>query len=109
MNDNITSNVLKFAYDTKVFRMVNNYGDKQHLQYDVDKLVKWSEKWHMLFNFRKCKCLHTVTHGNLDVNYKRRDTVLGTTASVISDTLLIAVFNIKTVFIFYVWLFFVLC
>ena len=62
----------------------------------------------MLFNFRKCKYLHTG-HGNLDVNYKRGDTVLGTTASVISDTLLLAVFNIKTVYIFYVWLFFVLC
>ena len=32
----------------------------------------------MLFNFRKCKCLHTG-HGNLDVNYKMGDTVLGTT------------------------------
>ena len=32
----------------------------------------------MLFNFKKCKCLHTG-HGNLDVNYKMGDTVLGTT------------------------------
>ena len=32
----------------------------------------------MLFNFGKCKCLHTG-HGNLDVNYKMGDTVLGTT------------------------------
>ena len=31
----------------------------------------------MLFNFGKCKCLHTG-HGNLDVNYKLGDTVLGT-------------------------------
>ena len=29
---NITSNVLKFAYDTKVFRKVNTDDDKQHLQ-----------------------------------------------------------------------------
>ena len=34
--------------------------------------------WQMLFNFGKCKCLHTG-HGNLDVNYKMGDTVLGTT------------------------------
>ena len=33
----------------------------------------------MLLNFGKCKCLHTE-HGNLDVNYKMGDTVLGTTA-----------------------------
>ena len=44
LDDNITSNVLKFADDTKVFRKVNNDGDKQHLLNDVDKLVKWSEK-----------------------------------------------------------------
>ena len=32
----------------------------------------------MLFNFGNCKCLHTE-HGNLDINYKMGDTVLGTT------------------------------
>ena len=67
LDDSITSNILKFAD-----------GDKQHLQNDLDRLVKWSEKWQMLFNFGKCKCLHTG-HGNLNVNYKMRDTVLGTT------------------------------
>ena len=25
-------------------------GDKQNLQDDIDKLVKWSEKWHILGN-----------------------------------------------------------
>ena len=63
---------------TKVFRMVNNDGDKQYLQNDIDILVKWSEKWQMLFNLGKCKRLHTG-HRNLDVNYKMGDTVLGTT------------------------------
>ena len=77
LDDNITSNVLKFVDDTKVFRKVNTVGDKQHLQKDLDRLVKWSEKWQM-FNFGKCKCLHTG-HGNLDVKYKIVDTVLGTT------------------------------
>ena len=78
LDDSITSNVLKFADDTKLFRKVNTDGDKQHLQNDLDRLVKWSEKWWMLFNFGKCKCLHTG-HGNLNVNYKMGDTVLGTT------------------------------
>ena len=27
-----------------MFRKVNNYGNKQHLQNDIDKLVKWSKK-----------------------------------------------------------------
>ena len=78
LDDSITSNVLKFADDTKLFRKVNTDGDKQHLQNDLDRLVKWSEKWQMLFNFGKCKCLHTG-HRNLNVNYKMGDTVLGTT------------------------------
>ena len=78
LDDSITSNVLKFADDTKLFRKVNTDGDKQHLQNDLDRLVKWSEKWQMLFNFGKCKCLHTG-HGNLNVKYKMGDTVLGTT------------------------------
>ena len=37
LDDNITSNVLKFADDTKVFRKVNTDGD---LQNNLDRLVK---------------------------------------------------------------------
>ena len=44
LEDDISSKVLKFADDTKVFRNVNNDTDKQSLQDDLDKLVKWSEK-----------------------------------------------------------------
>ena len=64
----------------KVFRKVNTDGDEQHLQNDLDRSVKWSEKWQMLFNFARCKCLHTG-HGNLGVNCKMGDTVLGTTVN----------------------------
>ena len=78
LNDNIISNVLQFADDTIFFRKVNTDGDKQHLQNDLDILVKWSEQWQMLFNFGKCKCPHTG-HGNLDINYDMGDTVQGTT------------------------------
>ena len=78
MDENITSNVLKFADDTKVFRKVNTDGDKQHLQNDLDRLVKWSNLDRLLKWFGKCKCLHTG-HGNLDVKYKMGVAVLGTT------------------------------
>ena len=61
-----------------MFRRVNNDGYKQRLQNDIDKLVKWSEKWQMLFKFGKCKCLY-AGHRNVDVNYKRRYTVLSFT------------------------------
>ena len=73
MDDSITSNVLKFADDTKLFRKVNTDGDKQHLQNDLERLVKWSEKWQMLFNFGKCKCLHTASKGNQMFGLIRRN------------------------------------
>ena len=62
LEDDISSKVLKFVDDTKIFRKVTNDTDKQSLQDDLDKLVKWSEKWQMLFNFGKCKCIH-IGHG----------------------------------------------
>ena len=52
--------------------------DKQSLQDDLEKIVKWSEKWQMLFNFGKCKCIH-IGHGNMDEEYKMGDAVLGRT------------------------------
>ena len=70
--------VLKFADDTKVFRKVTNDTDKQSLQDDLDKCVKWSEKWQMLLNFGKCKCIH-IGHGNMDEEHKMGDAVLGRT------------------------------
>ena len=63
---------------TKVFRKVTNDTDKQSLQDDLDKLVKWSEKLQILFNFGKCKCIH-IGHGNMDEEYKMGDAVLGRT------------------------------
>ena len=44
LEDDIYCKVLKFADDTKVFRKVTNVTDKQSIQDDLDKLVKWSEK-----------------------------------------------------------------
>ena len=46
----MTGKILKCADDTKLFRKVKEIGDKPNLQDDIDKLVKWSEKWQMLFN-----------------------------------------------------------
>ena len=63
---------------TKVFRKVTNVTDKQSLKDDLDKLVKWSEKLKILFNFGKCKSTH-IGHGNMDEEYKMGDVVLGRT------------------------------
>ena len=67
-----------FADDTKLFRKTKEIGDKQKLQDDIDKLVRWSEKWQMLFNFGKCKCLHTGP-GNTGKNYEMGGTILSKT------------------------------
>ena len=53
LEEGVTGNILKFADDTKLFRKTKEIGDKQKLQDDIDKLVRWSEKWQMLFNFGK--------------------------------------------------------
>ena len=72
----MTSIILKFADDTKLFRKIKGNGDKQQLQDDIDKLINWSEKWQMLFTFEKCiLCLHTG-HGNPGVNYEIGGTIL---------------------------------
>ena len=76
MEDDISSKVLKCAEDTKVFRKVTNDTDKQSLQDDLDKLVKWSEKWQMLLNFGKDKYIH-IEHGNMDKEYKMGDAIPG--------------------------------
>ena len=78
LEEGLTGKILKFADDTKLFRKVKEIGDKQKLQDDIDKLVKWFEKWQMLFNFGKCKCLHTGS-GNTGVNYEMGGTILSKT------------------------------
>ena len=75
LEEGVTSKILKFADDTKLFRKIKGNGDKQQQQDDIDKLIKWSEKWQLLFNFQKCKCLH-AGHGNTEVNYEMGGTIL---------------------------------
>ena len=78
LDDDITSKVLTFADDTKLFRKIKSDTDRQHLQDYLNKLTEWSEKWQMLFKFGKCKCLHTG-HENEDAHYTMGGTVLNIT------------------------------
>ena len=43
LEEGVTGKILKFADDTKLFRKTKEIGDKQKLQDDINKLVKWSE------------------------------------------------------------------
>ena len=78
LEEGVTGNILKFADDTKLFRKTKEIGDKKKLQDYIDKLVRWSEKWQMLFNVGKCKCLHTGP-GNTGMNYEMGGTILSKT------------------------------
>ena len=69
---------MKFADDTKLYRKTKENRDKQKLQDYIEKLVRWSEKWQMLFNFGKSKCLHTGP-GNTGMNYEMGGTILSKT------------------------------
>ena len=71
LDDVITSKVLKFADDIKLFGTIKSDADRQQLQDDLNKLTEWSEKWQMLFNH--------PGHGNEDAQYTMGDTVLNTT------------------------------
>ena len=49
-----------------MFGKIKRDGDRQQIQDDLNKMTEWPEKWQMLLNFCKCKCLHTG-HWNEDV------------------------------------------
>ena len=67
--EGLKGQILKCVDDTKLFRQTGEIGDKKKLKEDIDKLVKWCEKWQVLFNFGKCKCLH-IGPGNTSMNYE---------------------------------------
>ena len=78
LEEGVTGKILKFADDTKLFTKTKEIGDKQNVQDAIDKLVKWSEKWQMLFNFGKCKCLH-IGPVNASMIYEMGGTILSIT------------------------------
>jgi hypothetical protein len=58
LDNGITSHVLKFADDTKIFGKVMEDMDRDRVQSDLDILVQWMERWQMEFNVGKCKVMH---------------------------------------------------
>ena len=54
----VSSPVLLFADDTKIFRVIRNREDYTALQSDLDLLQRWSQQWLLNFNISKCKHLH---------------------------------------------------
>ena len=58
LDEGLTSRILKFADDSKIFRVVNGPEDRNALQEDLRRLSDWSEVWQMKFNVDKCKVMH---------------------------------------------------
>ena len=70
LEEGVTGKILKFADDTKLFRKVKGIGDKQKLQDDIDKLVKWSENANMKVSEQ---CRIAASKGNQILGMIRRN------------------------------------
>ena len=68
LDEGLTSRILKFADDSKIFRVVNGPEDRNALQEDLRRLGDWSETWQMRFNVKKCKVMHLGPR-NMHWNY----------------------------------------
>ena len=60
--------VSKFADDTKIATSVKNTEGCINIQQDLNKFLRWSDKWQMNFNNKKCKVLH-IGHSNKNFSY----------------------------------------
>ena len=53
-----------FADDrpTKIWTKINDPGDCDLLQQDLNVLMEWSKQWLLAFNTDKCKVMHTANY-----------------------------------------------
>eukprot|EP00794_Sanderia_malayensis_P001610 gene1610-1781_t len=67
-NEGITTEILKFANDTKLFQKVSNSEEAFTIQEDLHKLYHWPVDRQMLFNASKCKTIH-IGFNNMKYDY----------------------------------------
>ena len=73
--DDISSNGVMFADDTKIFRRILSHDDSMELQSDLTKLEAWSDIWQLGFNADKC---HVLTLGKLEnIHHAHRYQICG--------------------------------
>ena len=77
LDTDVSSNLSKFADDTKIGRVINGVEDCQALQNDLDKLHEWSSKWQMEFNVDKCKVIK-MGPPSVDISYMLDDNEIST-------------------------------
>ena len=68
--EGILSSLKLFADDTKLYLIIKLETDREVLQQDINRLVKWTEVWQLQLplNASKCKTL-TVGRGNEGYDY----------------------------------------
>ncbi len=74
----LTSNISKFADDTKIGRTIRTGEEARALQEDLNKLSAWSEKWQLSFNISKCSELSIGTRNPVH-GYSLDSTAIGRT------------------------------
>ena len=80
MPEGILSSLKLFADDTKLYRVIKLETDREVLQQDINRLVKWTEVWQLPLNASKCKTL-TLGRGNEGYDYLMQ---VGDSSSVIA-------------------------
>ncbi|KAK6167371.1 hypothetical protein SNE40_021416 [Patella caerulea] len=60
MPDCVLAPTYLFADDTKIYAEIKNKDDSNSLQYDLDKLQQWSNKWLLRFHPNKCKVVRVT-------------------------------------------------
>ena len=75
LDTGISSDVSKFADDTKIGRVIESDQDASILQGELNRLYDWADKWQMEFNVGKCSIL-SVGRNNPSHNYCLNDTLI---------------------------------
>ena len=70
IGDAVKSQIRLFADDSLLYGVVNGDEDAKALQEDLDRLVKWSDKWQMTFNINKCRTLRVHRSKTTTINHE---------------------------------------
>ena len=58
ISEEVEGDILLFADDTKLYKIIDTDEDQLAMQEDINKLHRWSQAWLMTFNKEKCKTMH---------------------------------------------------
>ena len=58
ISEKVDGDILLFADDTKLYKIINTDEDQLAMQEDINNLHRWSQAWLMTFNKEKCKTMH---------------------------------------------------